>query len=156
MTPIFIAVANCLHALASVIFVGHYLLLSLIYLPVLSHLGAEGAVALSDVSKRSRSWLYGSLLVFALSGIYLTVVDSNYLGIGDFSNPWAIIMLIKHILILAILVVGFWFNVILRVGQSMRGSSNPERAVAQFRRYCNWMAICGVLVMLLTAAAQAA
>ncbi len=36
MTPFLVATANGLHALATVVFVGYYLLLSLLYLPALT------------------------------------------------------------------------------------------------------------------------
>ncbi len=31
--------------------------------------------------------------------IHLTFADPNYNGIGDFSNLWSILMLVKHLLI---------------------------------------------------------
>jgi uncharacterized membrane protein len=154
MTPFLVATANGLHALATVVFVGYYLLLSLLYLPALSRPEAGGGAALGEVSKHSRSWLYISLVIFALTGVYLTLVDPNYLGIGHFSNPWAILMLVKHILILAMIVIGFWFNAIQRVGPALRSFPGDAQRMAGFRRYCNAMTACGVLVLLLTASAQ--
>lgn len=154
MTPFLIATANTLHALATVIFVGYYLLLSLLYLPALAKPEMGGGAALGEVSKRSRPWLYASLVVFALTGVYLTLVDANYLGFGNFSNPWAALMLVKHILILAMIVVGFWFNFIQRVGPALRSYPSDAQRMARFRRYSNLMAVCGVLVLLLTAFAQ--
>ena len=71
---------------------------------------------LDAISKRSRFWLYASLLVFAITGIHLTVADANYLSLGNFGNPWSILMLVKHILVLAMIALGFWFNAVLRVG----------------------------------------
>lgn len=154
MTPFLVATANGLHALATVIFVGYYLLLSLLYLPALTRPEAGGGAALSEISKRSRPWLYVSLLIFALTGVYLTLVDANYLGIGHFSNPWAILMLVKHLLILAMIAIGFWFNAIQRVGPALRSYPGDAQRMARFRRYSNLMAVCGVLVLLLTALAQ--
>src|SRR5512139_1719780 len=98
MSQLLLATSTTLHALAMIIFIGHYLLMSLIYLPALSKLD-NGAKALGEMSHRSRRWLYISILVFAATGIHLTLVDPNYLGIGNFSNPWALLMLVKHLLI---------------------------------------------------------
>lgn len=149
MSQIFIPLSVWLHALATVVFVGHFVLLAVIYLPALSKNGST----LSEISKRSRYWLYASLLVFMVTGIYLTFVDPNYQGIGNFGNFWAVMMLVKHILIVAMIALGFWYNTILRVGPLM-SSNLPEQAIARFRKYVNVMAICGVLVLLLTAIAQ--
>lgn len=149
MPQILISLSVWLHALATVVFVGHYLLLAVIYLPALSKNGS----ALSEISKRSRYWIYASLIIFMLTGIYLTFVDPNYQGIGNFSNFWAVSMLVKHILILVMIALGFWYNAILRVGPMM-SSNNPEQAILRFRKFVNVMATCGLLVLLLTALAQ--
>ena len=149
MAQVLISASYWLHATATVVFIGHFVLLAGIYLPALSNYGT----ALSEISKRSRYWMYAALIIFMVTGIYLTFVDPNYLGIGNFSNFWAVMMLVKHILIVVMIGMGFWFNAILRVGPLM-SSNNPEQAIARFRKYVNAMAVCGVLVLLLTALAQ--
>lgn len=151
MTQILIALSVWLHAVGTVILIGHYLLLSLIYLPVLAQ--KDGTI-LSEISKRSRPWLYISLLIFLVTGTYLTLVDPNYLGIGKFGNLWAILMLVKHILIVGMIALGFWFNAILRVGPMMSSNNSAEQAINRFGSYSKLMAISGILVLLLTALAQ--
>lgn len=152
MTPILITLSLWLHSLATVLLIGHYLLLALIYLPVLS--GTDGVI-LSKISKCSRSWMYISLLIFIITGIYLTFVDPNYLGVGDFGNFWSILMLVKHILILGMIGMGFWFNAILRVGPLLVSNTGAFQAFVRYRLYSNLMAVSGVLVLLLTAISQA-
>ena len=154
MNQLLFATSTTLHALAMIIFIGHYLLMSLIYLPALSKLD-NGAKALGEMSHRSRRWLYGSILVFAISGVHLMLIDPNYLGIGNFSNPWALMMLIKHIVILVMIALGFWYNMLQRVGPAMRSNSGAAQGVAKFRQYSNAMAVCGVIVLALTALSQA-
>lgn len=149
MSQLLISISTWLHALATVVFIGHFILLAGIYIPALPK---DGPV-LSEISKRSRSWMYGSLLVFIVTGTYLMLIDPGYLGFMDFGNFWGIVMLLKHILVIAMIVIGFWYNAIMRVGPMM-SSNNPEQAIARFRKYVNVMAICGVLVLLLTALAQ--
>jgi len=153
MTQLLIATSTTLHALAMIIFIGHYLLLSLIYLPALSNMDNAGK-ALGEMSHRSRRWLYVSILVFLVTGVHLMLADPNYLGIGNFSNPWALMMLVKHILILVMIGMGFWFNALQRVGPAMRSNSGAAQGVAKFRQYSNLMAICGVIVLALTALSQ--
>jgi len=157
MSQTLIALSFWLHALGTVILIGHYCLLSLVYLPVFEKNQADpvSRTILSEISKRSRGWLYASLLVFAITGIYLMFVDSYYLGIGNFGNFWSILMLVKHILILGMLGMGFWYNGLMRVGPLMSSNSGAAQAFARFRQYSNLMAITGVLVLLLTAISQA-
>ncbi len=149
MTQFLISISTWLHAIATVVFIGHFVLLAGIYLPALS----KNGTALSEISKRSRPWMYVSLLIFAITGTHLMMIDSGYLGFMDFGNFWGIVMLVKHILVFAMIALGFWYNAILRVGPMM-SSNNPDQAIARFSQYVNTMAVCGVLVLLLTALAQ--
>jgi uncharacterized membrane protein len=153
MTQLLLATSTTLHALAMIIFIGHYLLMSLIYLPALSTVD-NGAKALGEISAHSRRWIYGSILVFAVTGVHLMLVDPNYMGIGNFSNPWALLMLVKHIVIVVMIGLGFWFNMLQRVGPTMRSNTNAAQGVAKFRQYSTAMAICGVIVLALTALSQ--
>ena len=155
MSQILFSLFTWFHAVATVIFIGHYLLLALICLPAFERQKPEIAgPILSEVSKRSRVWMYSSLAIFMVTGIYLMIVDPNYLGIGNFGNFWGIVMLIKHILIVAMIAMGFFYNAILRVGPLMSSNTGAEQAIERFGVYSKWMAICGVLVLLLTAFAQ--
>ncbi len=154
MSQFLFSLSTWLHAIATVVFIGHYLLLALFYLPAFGKSTPEVAgPILSEISKRSRVWIYASLGVFAITGIYLTLVDPNYLGLGNFRNVWTILMLIKHLLILAMIGIGFFYNAILRVGPLMN-SNNAAPAITRFSLYAKLMAICGVLVLFLTAFAQ--
>ena len=153
MSQLLLATSTTLHALAMIIFIGHYLLMSLIYIPALAGLDFGGK-ALGEISHGSRKWLYGSILVFFVTGVHLMLVDPNYLGIGNFSNPWAMLMLAKHIVILVMIGLGLWFNALQRVGPAMRSNSGAAQGVAKFRQYSNIMAVCGVIVLALTALSQ--
>jgi hypothetical protein len=64
------------------------------------------------------------------------------------------LMLVKHVLILGMLAMGFWFNALLRVGPAMSTNTGAELGFKRFRWYVNAMAISGVLVLLLTPLAQ--
>jgi uncharacterized membrane protein len=151
MTSILIALSIWLHNMGTLILIGHYFLLSILYIPALKN---ENRILLSEISKRSRAWLYLALLIFALTGSYLTLVDPNYLGFANFGNVWGVLMLVKHLIIAGMIGLGFWFNAILRVGPMMRSNSGGEQAAQRFALYANLMAIAGVLVLLLTAIAQ--
>ncbi len=151
MSQILLALSIWLHALGTVILIGHYLLLSLIYIPVLA---PKNPALLSEISKRSRPWLYLSLLIFILTGTYLMLIDTGYLGFMNFGNVWGIVMLVKHVVVLVMIALGFWFNAILRVGPMMSSNSGVDLATSRFRLYSNLMAICGLLVLFLTAIAQ--
>jgi uncharacterized membrane protein len=157
MDTLWMASANSLHALATVVLIGHYLLLGVLYLPVLGREMPDraGLRALSEISRRSRPWLYAALAAFAVTGVYLTFVDPFYLGLGNFGNPWGVLMLIKHVLILGMIAAGFWFNAVLRVGPLLASNAPAATTVAGFRRYVWLMSGLGLVIVLITAAAQA-
>ena len=155
MSEILTALSTWLHALATVIFIGYFALLALIFLPAMKDKpDIEAGVVLAAYSKQSRLWMYAALLIFTITGIHLTVVDANYLGIGDFGNLWSILMLVKHILIVGMMVAGFWFNVMLRVGSMLSSKTGFPQAFTRFRFYVNGMAVSGSLILLLTALSQ--
>ena len=151
MSQILNSLSVWLHAIGTIILIRHYFLLSVLYLPVLEQ---NGGAFLSQISKRSRPWMYASLLIFIVTGIYLTFADPNYLGVGDFGNLWGVLMLIKHVLIVAMIGMGFLFNGLLRVGPMMDSNTSAQLGIRRFQLYSNLMAISGVLVLLLTALAQ--
>jgi uncharacterized membrane protein len=155
MSELFMALSTWLHALATVVFIGHFVLLALIYLPAVKDKPEiPVGVILGEFSKRSRVWMYIALFVFIITGIHLMLIDPNYLGVGDFGNLWSILMLVKHILILGMIVAGFWFNAILRVGPMLSSKTGASQAFNRFRLYVNGMAITGALILLLTALSQ--
>jgi uncharacterized membrane protein len=156
MAQVLLASALWLHALATTIFVGYFLLQALIYVPVL---GAEQSLPtagplLSRISHRSRVWLYVSILLYIVSGIYLTYVNPQYRGLANFSNAWALLMLAKHILIAIMIILGFWFNAVRRVGPLMSSNSGAPAALGRFRSYVRAMSGLGAAILLLTAVAQ--
>jgi len=155
MSQTLTALSVWLHSLAMTVFIGHYLLLALIYLPAMRQntLDVIGPI-LSAVSKQSRRWMYASLAVFMITGIYLMFADPNYLGVGNFGNFWSTMMLVKHIVIVVMIAAGFWFNAIWRVGPMLSSRNSSEPAYGRFKLYVYIMAISSVLVLLLTALAQ--
>jgi uncharacterized membrane protein len=151
MSELLTAISVWLHAVGTVILIGHYLLLSVIYLPILEK---GGGTFLSQISRRSRPWLYISLVIFMITGIHLMFVNPNYLGVGNFGNLWSVMMLVKHLLIAGMIGLGFWYNAFLRVGPMMASGNNSGLGIRRFRLYSNLMAIAGIWVLLFTAIAQ--
>jgi uncharacterized membrane protein len=149
-----------LHALATVVLLGYYLLLSLVYLPYLSQefSGVALGAALDGISQRIRPWLGASLLVFLVSGVYLMFGDANYLGFGRFGNSWSVLMLVKHVLVLAMVGLWAWLSAMLRRGMRVAAKApQPQLAsLGRIRLIVHATSACGVLVLLVTAVAQVA
>ena len=155
MSTYLIALSTWLHTLATVVFIGYYLFLGQIYLPIFERQAKGKALRelLEEVSRRLRPYFGGSLLVFVVTGTYLMVINKDYLGLGDFfGNAWSVLIVTKHVLVLAFLVlVVFSERVILA-----KISDEQPQALKQFRRALGANTLIGILIILLTTAAQTA
>lgn len=154
MTALVIALSIWLHTLATVVFVGHYFFQSLVYLPVFEHHAQGKALRelLEEVSGRLRPYFGLSLLVFIITGTYLMMINEDYLGLGNFfGNPWSILIVIKHVLVLTFLALAVYSE---RAFMGHISDENPN-ALRQFGWAVNINTIQGLVILLLTAFAQA-
>ena len=154
MANIIVSLSTWLHVLATVVFVGYYLFTGLIYLPVLERGIPANALrdVLEQVSGRLRPFFGGSLLIFLVTGTYLMVINQNYQGLGRFfANSWSILMVIKHVLVLAFLVIAVFSE---RAFMGQISDRKPE-ALRRFRWASNINALLGAVIVLLTSLVQA-
>jgi uncharacterized membrane protein len=154
MTIFLVALSTWLHTLASIVMIGYYLFTSLIFLPVLENQMRATALRnmLENVSSRLRPFFGGSLLIFLVTGTYLMLINKNYLGLGNFfGNPWSILIVIKHGLVLAFLALAIYSE---RVFLAQICDEKPE-AMKPFRLALNVNMFLGLFILLLTSIAQA-
>ncbi len=154
MSVILIALSTWLHILATIVFIGHYLFTGLIYLPGLERCLPANALreVLEQVSSRMRPFFGGSLLIFMVTGTHLMLVNPNYLGLGNFfANPWSILIVIKHVLVLGFLALAVFTE---RAFLGQIGGQKPK-ALSQFRQALKVNTVLGVLILFLTSVAQA-
>jgi uncharacterized membrane protein len=154
MGNIFLSISTTLHTIATVVFIGYFFLMAVLINPILSKKESTGLQALSEISKHSRWWLYAAMGILAFTGIHLTLSDAYYSGIGQFDSPWSLLMLAKHIVIIVMVLIGFWFNAIRRTGPGMLSTTNSKLGFKQFDQYCISMSVCGVLILVLTTIGQ--
>ena len=154
MTNIIVALSTWLHALATIVMVGYFLFAGLIYLPVLERQmqGNNLRQVLEQVSARLKPYFGGSLLIFLVTGTHLMLVNESYMGLGKiFANLWSVLIVIKHILIVAFLALAVYSE---RTFQRRITDQKPE-AVNQYRWVLNINMVLGATILLLTAIAQA-
>lgn len=153
MSTLIIALSIWLHSLATVVFVGYYLFMSLVYLPVFERHAQGSALRelLEQVSTRLRPYFGGSLLIFIVTGTYLMVINEDYLGLGDFfGNAWSVLIVVKHVLVLAFLALAIYSERFVMV----KISEQRPQALSQFRQALGINTGLGILILLLTTAAQ--
>ena len=153
MTTFVIALSIWLHTLATVVFVGHYLFMSLVYLPVFERQAQGNALRqlLESVSSRLRPYFGSSLLIFLITGTYLMMINEDYLGLGNFfGNAWSILIVVKHVIVLVFIALAVYSE------RAIMGKISEERpqALTQFRLALGINTFLGILILLLTTAAQ--
>ena len=153
MSALIIALSTWLHALATIVMIGYFIFTALVYLPVLERQLRADAVRcmLEQVSARLRPLFGGSLLIFLLTGTYLMLVNQNYPGLGNFfANPWSVLIVIKHVLIVPFLAIAMYSE---RAFLPQISEGKPQ-ALRQFRQACNIDTVLGAAIILLTSVAQ--
>ena len=130
MSNILVALSTWLHSLATIVMVGYFVFLSLIYLPVFERqMGADALRELLEkVAARLKPFFGGSLLVFLVTGTHLMLINESYLGLGNFTgNAWSVLIIAKHVLVVAFLALAV-FSERRLPGADQR--SEPRRAVS--------------------------
>jgi uncharacterized membrane protein len=155
MATLLIALSTWLHTLATIVMVGYYLFTSLIFLPIFesqTH-GTPLRNLLERVSSRLRPYFGGSLLIFLVTGTYLMLINGNYLGLGNFfGNPWSILIVVKHVLVVAFLALAIYSERVFLA----QISDEKTDALKKFRLALNINLFLGMFILLLTSIAQAA
>jgi uncharacterized membrane protein len=155
MSTLLVILSTWLHMLATVLMFGYYVLLVLVFLPVLKNKahGAELRDLLKDISKRLQPYFGGALLIFLVTGTYLMMINPNYLGLGHFfDNPWSVVIVVKHVLVLVFLAIGITAD---RMYVDKISDDQPQ-VLKRYEASLYLDLALGLLILLLTAAAQVA
>lgn len=153
MSTYLVPLSTWLHVLATIVWLGYYVFTSLIYLPILERrMQADDLrYTLEQISSRLRPFFGASLLIFVVTGTHLMLINENYLGLGNFfGNIWSILVVVKHVLVLAFLVLAVYSE---RAYLSQISDQKPQ-ALKMFRWSVNINAILGLAILLLTSIAQ--
>jgi len=146
-----------LHAVAMVIVLGYYAVLSRIVLPALRRAldGPGIATAVPAVERRALPLVLAAIVVFIVTGVYLLVADERYAGIGDFSSTWSTMMLVKHLVILAMIALGVVVDRLARAVGDASDEGQPQ-LLEVLSLAADGTMVLGAIVLLLTAVAQLA
>lgn len=95
--------------------------------------------------------------LFTATRTYLLFVDAHYEGLGNFfASTWTTLMLIKHVVVIALIVLGVMVDrFIRRVGQATSDSARGS-ALRRLKLSAEGATGVGALIVLLTVAAQLA
>ena len=148
-------IALWLHALAMVVVLGYYGIMSRIVLPALgrSLAGPTLAGVVQAIERRALPIVLAGIVTFIITGIYLLVRDGRYAGVGSFASTWSTLMLVKHLVVVAMVALGVGIDR-LAAGLPNTSEVGLGRTIEFLTLAMDGMAALGILVLLLTAAAQ--
>lgn len=166
-TPVWaLALAYWLHMMATVLWIGGLVVLSLLVLPAAQKsLDAETyARFLGEIRRRLEPLSWFSILILLASGMLQMSANSNYAGFLAIRGLWASAILIKHILFgLMVAISGYvtWGIIpALRRMALLQASGKPAPDIEKFQHRSILLTqinlVLGVLVLLLTAIARSA
>jgi len=149
--------ATWIHAMAIVVLMGYYATLSLVVLPWLSAGGSvDPGRVVAGMERRALPWILGSIVLFTVTGLVLMTARS-----GPDLN-WTSLIIAKHVVVVVMVVLGVVMDRVLvpRLdGTWWTPAVEPSTDVRDLRPIAQAsaaMSLLGAVVLLLTAAAQAA
>lgn len=147
--------AVSIHTLAMILVVGYYGILGRVILPGLRRSLDEATQApvLAAIERRAAPLIVLAVGLFVATGVYLLVVDDQYAGLGDFSSTWAALMLVKHLLVIVMVVLGFLVDYLIR-GLVDADAAGREGDMALLGLATEGATGLGAAIVVLTAAAQ--
>jgi uncharacterized membrane protein len=146
-----------LHQASIVALLGYYATLALVVLPGLSRSldGEARGRTIGAIGRRSRPMVIGTVIVFLVSGTYLLVSAGRYDGIGNlFSSTWTVLLTIKHLVVLLMIVVAIGVDRLSASVAATEDDAPGKTTLGMLDLAVQGMTVLGLVVLLLTAAAQ--
>ncbi|MEO8625231.1 MAG: hypothetical protein ABI452_00885 [Candidatus Limnocylindrales bacterium] len=147
-----------LHTVAFVIAWGFYGILARMILPGLGKsLDLAGQTrTLAAIERRALPFVLLAIVLFVVSGSYLLVVNPQYDGLGSFTNAWATLMLIKHLLVIVLVGLGVLIDYLIRGAADAQDDKDRAFDLRWIGLAADGATGLGALIALTTAAAQLA
>lgn len=125
-----LAIANFLHLLATVTWIGGMVVARLIIVPALAKFPDDARRdAMAAIGQRASSYTYGAIVVFFITGLTMLSQNPNFAGFLVLSNTWTIVILIKHVVI-ALLVISTAY-----VNETVNRKLRETRGTADYARW---------------------
>jgi uncharacterized membrane protein len=112
-----LAIANFLHLIATITWVGGMIIMRLIVTPALRTLTRQGGLSeaeqravLRAIGQRGASYTSGAIVVFIITGLAMLSLNPNYTGFLVFGNLWTQIILLKHVAVAGLIISTAYIN----------------------------------------------
>ena len=127
------SVVRSLHNFFTSIWIGGMLVMVITFLPTIRKEikdgGLQGAVIDKVMSQHSK-WVYVGIVVLAGTGMLMARLSGQTSGLFNFSNQYATILSIKHILVILITVIAIVRSVAFKNAASGKDKSKKKLSMA--------------------------
>ena len=149
--------ARWLHLVATVAMIGYYAVLGVLVLPALRQAGSARALGetIAAMERRALPIIVGSLVAFLATGVYLMGADTRYSGVGEITDSWSTLLLVKHVVVAVMVALGVYIDAIIVRRLAPPDAADQDAAARWLMVVAAVMTGLGLLVLYLTAAAQA-
>ena len=114
MREMLLVTCTWLHLVVTVIWIGHMINSVLLFTPPLARRyvkGTEYGDFIAEYRRRDQPVSLSCIAIFFITGLGLLLLDEHYEGIGSvFANNWSAVLFAKHILVLAMVGLGFYMG----------------------------------------------
>lgn len=152
MKEVILAASYWLHLTATVVWIGGIFFILFITIPSAKQvLGAEAGKLMGEISKRFTPLVNYSIILLIVTGIALTGLNKQFLGIGNFGNNWILTLTLKHVLVLGMIVVHFYRGLVLTPKIARTDSATEKTPLQKLSLNLVKVNFClGVVVLLLS------
>jgi len=137
------------HLMAIVTWLGLVIYSALMFFPSIARAALPArAVELADFRRKAIGILLAAIIVFAITGFALIMMNEHDEGMGNvFANDWTTMIFTKHILIILMIILEFWV-LFVSVPRLIKAGGEPVRDTG-FRRNIGQIQVSNVISIIL-------
>jgi uncharacterized membrane protein len=156
MPNLLLAIANFLHLLATIMWIGGMIIGRLVITPALAGLPEDVRRTVSRAfGQRATAYTNGAIVVFLITGLAMLSQNANFAGVLVFDSAWTQLVLVKHAAVAALILSSVYVNT--TVNRHLQTDDVAERARWAERRkdLSDVNLLLGLIILGLTALATA-
>lgn len=98
------------------------------------------------IVKRFRRIVYGSIITIVLVGVPLTLSNENYVDLLQTSNTWSLLILVKHLVVIAMIILAIYSFEVLSPKIAKLTSKGPSPELLKARKLQQRLAATGFVL----------
>lgn len=111
MPNLLLAIANFLHLMATIVWIGGMIIARLVISPALAGLPDDTRRTVGRaIGQRATSYTYGAIVVFLITGLAMLSQNANFAGVLVFDSTWTQLILVKHAAVAALILSTAYVN----------------------------------------------